>query len=224
MLHCVNPTVFPLYDQHVYRAFRTIKAGTEISVDAAPKEWAEYVAYRNFFREIIDATGLDFWTADRALWTYGRSLKRNATTQPRKQKVHSVPRSADGVNDLIVSDSRQAEDTVHRACALVEAHFGRLPFRHRGIKITSELVRAAVEILDAESSGMLPQNCRNLRVEETPDGLDRRIKLRLGTDLRRANIISDVLAEVGVVEVSEAKNPSTGRFIKCTQLRSEWRS
>lgn len=52
--------------------------------------------------------------------------------------------------------------------------------------------------------------------------LDRNIKEILDTDLRTANIISDILQEVGVVEVLAVINPTTGRKIKGTKLLPKW--
>lgn len=69
---------------------------------------------------------------------------------------------------------------------------------------------------------MLPQNCRNDVRERTPDGLDRRLKVCLKTDLRMANIISEVLEKAGIVEVVQVKNPQTGRTVKGTKLFPEW--
>jgi len=111
-----------------------------------------------------------------------------------------------------------------RICQQIARRHGPLPFKHdRGIRITRELIQAAVEILNAAPDRTLPQHCRNARREYTPDGLDRRIKERLDSDLRTANIISDILAEAGVVEVRNIPNPATGRMIKATKLLDKWR-
>lgn len=96
-----------------------------------------------------------------------------------------------------------------------------LPFKERGIEINRALIKAAIEILGNVTSKTLPQNCRNdLRIR-TPDGLDRRIKDTLDTDLRTANIVSDILAECGIVEIVQVVNPKTGRMIKGTRLLNE---
>jgi len=109
-----------------------------------------------------------------------------------------------------------------KAVSKVEEACGRsLPLYERGIRIDEELIRATLEILNEESAKTLPQNCRNAVLEKTPDGLDARLKLRLG-NLRRANIISDVLAKAGIVFVIHVPNPATGNSVKGTQLSSEW--
>ncbi len=110
------------------------------------------------------------------------------------------------------------------ACEIVEQVLRRpLPFRERGIKIDRVLIETAVKILKAAPSKTLPQNCRNDLRSRTPDGLDRRIKDALDTDLRTANIVSDILAECGVVEIVQVVNPQTGRMIKGTRLLDEIR-
>lgn len=110
-----------------------------------------------------------------------------------------------------------------RACRAVEKGVGSsLPFKVRGIIINIKLIQAAMDILNDSQEKILPQNCRNALRSKTPDGMDRRIKEYLGTDLRTANIISDVLAEAGVVEVTTVLNPETGRHIKATRLLKEW--
>lgn len=111
-----------------------------------------------------------------------------------------------------------------RACSRVEEKLGRtLPFKLRGVTINSVLIEAAINVLHDSPEKTLPQNCRNDIRIRTPDGLDRRIKEYLNTDLRTANIISDVLAEAGIAEVIAVVNPATGRDVKGTRLLEEWR-
>lgn len=93
-----------------------------------------------------------------------------------------------------------------------------LPFWERGIKIDRALLKTAIEILNAAPLKTLPRNCRNDLRLRPPDGLDRRIKEVLNTDLRTANIISDILAECGIVEIVQVVNPQTGRMVKGPRL------
>lgn len=112
---------------------------------------------------------------------------------------------------------------LNHVCRIVEEKSGcTIPFRLRGITIKRDLIEAAITILNDSPEKTLPQNCRNDIRSRTPDGLDRRIKDYLNTDLRTANIISDVLAEAGVVEIVSVINPETGRRVKGTRLREEW--
>ncbi len=96
-----------------------------------------------------------------------------------------------------------------------------IPFRFRGIIINDKLVDAAILALGEAPNKTLPQNCANKNRENTPEGLDRRIKEFLCTDLRTANIISDVLVAAGVVKIVEVINPHSGRNVKGSQLLDE---
>lgn len=114
------------------------------------------------------------------------------------------------------------EELLIKATQKVEAAETRkLPFRERGIKINKDLISATLEILNDEPTKTLPQNCRNAILEKTPDGLDARLKERLG-NLRQANIISDVLLKAGIVKVIHIENFDTGRSVKGTTLKPEW--
>lgn len=99
---------------------------------------------------------------------------------------------------------------------------GDLPYKYRGIMITRRLIRATMEILNAESNKTLPQNSRNAIRENTPDGLDKCIKESLNTNLRTGNIISDILKEAEIVEIIRVENPNTGRIVKGTKLLQDW--
>lgn len=115
-----------------------------------------------------------------------------------------------------------SNELIQKAISKVENRYGNLPFQHRGIKISKELIQVTMEILNSEPGKVLPQNCRNDIKDRTPDGLDRRIKERLNTDLRTANIISDILKEVGIVEIITMKNSGTKRIVKGTRLLPDW--
>lgn len=74
-LHCWQPERFPIYDQHVHRAMTFIKTGKceEIPSTNQRKVNAyceEYLPFHARFRSI------DSRSADKALWAFGRYLKR----------------------------------------------------------------------------------------------------------------------------------------------------
>ena len=112
---------------------------------------------------------------------------------------------------------------LEKACSLVSQQYGTpLPFPLRGITVDREKIRAAMEILNSHPQRTMPQNCRNDIRARTPDGLDRRLKEALNTDLRMANIISDVLASAQIAEIVRVENPATGRMVKGTRLKGIW--
>jgi cell envelope opacity-associated protein A len=102
------------------------------------------------------------------------------------------------------------------------AKFGDLPYKERGITITEELIITAIELLNSSEGKILPQNARNEVVDKTPYGLDKLIKLKLQTDTRTANIISDILEKKGIAKVTTIKNARTGRIIKATRLLDDF--
>ncbi len=99
---------------------------------------------------------------------------------------------------------------------------GPVPFYYRKVKISKKLIKVTLEILNDAPSKTLPQNCKNDVRRKTPDGLDLRIKNSMDFDTRTANIISDVLADAGIVKVIQIINSRTGRSIKATHLLNDW--
>jgi hypothetical protein len=135
----------------------------------------------------------------------------------RKQLLEHMKKTSN------LSSLKPIPDTIlKKAIHLVNETHEKIPFYHRGIQINENLIRVTMEILNAEPSRTLPQNARNDIVERTPDGLDKRIKLALLTDLRTANIITDVLERAGIVQNVIVTNPYTGRDIKGTKLNENW--
>ncbi len=114
------------------------------------------------------------------------------------------------------------EDLYERACGTIVARYGFFPIKCRGIRIQQNLVKATMEILNSAPGQTLPQNCRDDVRENTPEGLDRRIKQYLNSDLRTANIITDVLESVGIVSNVFVQNTETGRSIKGSRLDPSW--
>jgi hypothetical protein len=113
-------------------------------------------------------------------------------------------------------------DLFVKACANIIRIFQPIPFVYRGINVSLELIKFTMDILNDETSKTLPHNCRQLKRDDTPDGLDRRIKDTLQTDLRTANIISDVLEQAGIVEVIKITNLTSGREVNGTRLLKAW--
>ena len=89
VLHCIYPEVYPLYDQHVYRAFRYIESEGYDFIQLAPSRWTKYTAYRKFFMRLVKDTSLPFWKIDRALWAYGKYLKQINKKTPKSDNFKS---------------------------------------------------------------------------------------------------------------------------------------
>lgn len=75
LYHIIAPEKYPIFDQHVYRAYHYIKHGTvnEI-VDNDKMKIAVYVDYVIFFQDMLKQ-GANPRKLDKALWSFGKFLK-----------------------------------------------------------------------------------------------------------------------------------------------------
>lgn len=73
-LHCWQPTLFPIYDQHVHRAMSFIECGLrqEIPSDDASKVRSYLDRYLPFQRKFNYS---DLRAKDQALWVFGKFIK-----------------------------------------------------------------------------------------------------------------------------------------------------
>ena len=82
--HVCKPHVYPLYDQHVWRAFRNISSnGTEYPA-LAPNNWSDFLDYSKFFQNLRKECDIPYWKLDQALWVFGKSIKKH-TGRPQSQ-------------------------------------------------------------------------------------------------------------------------------------------
>ena len=74
-LHCINPDLFPIFDQHTYRAMAKLSVlePKEIPADRDAKLAAYFDQYMVFVSDSFHRAELT--SVDRALFTYGRFLK-----------------------------------------------------------------------------------------------------------------------------------------------------
>ena len=74
-LHCSNPRLFPIFDQHTYRSMAKISGMTlgEIPSTRSEKIRSYFEEYIPFTKQFRNASLRDL---DRALFAYGRFLKR----------------------------------------------------------------------------------------------------------------------------------------------------
>ncbi|MEO6437464.1 MAG: hypothetical protein ABIP55_17100 [Tepidisphaeraceae bacterium] len=75
LLHCWNPSRYPIYDQHVHRAMTYLESGTasEISSNRETVIHDYLQRYLPFHATFLGAKPRDL---DRALWAFGKFLKR----------------------------------------------------------------------------------------------------------------------------------------------------
>jgi hypothetical protein len=85
ILHSFYPLIYPIYDQHVYRAYRNRAKNDKSPIKQAPQRWKDYAEYRDYFIQIQEETNLYPWVIDRGLWVLGKKL--SATNTRRKMNI-----------------------------------------------------------------------------------------------------------------------------------------
>lgn len=78
LLHIIQPCEYPIFDQHVYRAFRFIQNQDEKELPATRQAKLNvfYSKYLPFFLDMKDLTNEnDHFEIDKALWAFGRIIK-----------------------------------------------------------------------------------------------------------------------------------------------------
>lgn len=76
VLHCYYPKIYPLYDQHVYRAYIHLISNGSKKIQLAPNTWSAYTEYKDFFANLIKNSEVSYWKLDRTLWAYGKKIKQ----------------------------------------------------------------------------------------------------------------------------------------------------
>jgi hypothetical protein len=77
VLHCENPRLFPLYDQHVWRAYLYFTNEDYESAKTASQSWGSFEKYSTWFKSKLKSIGdIHPTELDRALWTFGKELKK----------------------------------------------------------------------------------------------------------------------------------------------------
>ena len=82
-LHCLNPDMFPIFDQHTYRAMHWIKNGQvqELPAYNPSKIQIYFDRYLPFWDEF---EGVNERALDRALFAYGKSKKQKVSSSTPK--------------------------------------------------------------------------------------------------------------------------------------------
>lgn len=111
-LHCCYPIEYPLYDQHVYRAFKNIESDGVLLPVNASYDWKDYVAYKAFFDQMLTENDIDHWILDRALWSYGKWLKQGIEIANKKEKIKFEPISKVDIMAFTQSENWKQEYTL----------------------------------------------------------------------------------------------------------------
>ncbi len=87
VLHCFYPKIYPLYDQHVYRAYKFMVSEGKECPSFAANDWNEYLQYKTFFHDLLEELNLNYWNLDRGLWAYGKHIKQCNIAVDIKEKT-----------------------------------------------------------------------------------------------------------------------------------------
>lgn len=99
-LHCFYPETYPLYDQHVYRAYKYCTSNDNYLPNMAPDDWNEYLNYRDFFIELQVQANIHYWELDKALWAYGKYLKQSPLIKERRENKHLFVKDIVDIGEL----------------------------------------------------------------------------------------------------------------------------
>lgn len=76
LMHIIQPNRFPIFDQHVYRAYSLLKNGSANELKGTIKrQLALYRDYQSFFDEIQYTSKLSPRSIDKAFWAFGKFIK-----------------------------------------------------------------------------------------------------------------------------------------------------
>lgn len=77
LLHLVNPYSFPIFDQHVYRAFKFFKDGVVKELPSSLSDVYQIYkgAYKGWFNELHNQYGLEPKKMDESFFAFGKMLK-----------------------------------------------------------------------------------------------------------------------------------------------------
>ncbi|WP_410880782.1 hypothetical protein [Myroides sp. DW712] len=82
LLHCINPVEYPMYDQHIHRAFCKIhKQAYHHITDRISEKSKLAFYYKEYLGFVKEHKEFDLRKIDKALFTYGRFLKTNLATK-----------------------------------------------------------------------------------------------------------------------------------------------
>lgn len=77
LMHIIQPDKFPIFDQHVYRAYTYLQTGQAEELKGTIKhQLSLYANYNSFFEAIRNESGCNPRQLDRALWAFGKFIKQ----------------------------------------------------------------------------------------------------------------------------------------------------
>lgn len=82
LMHIISPEHYPIFDQHVYRAFIYLREKRLGEIPKTNKQkFSVYDEYREFIEKEFLSSGMPKRSIDQALWAFGKFLKTNYARQ-----------------------------------------------------------------------------------------------------------------------------------------------
>jgi hypothetical protein len=75
LMHITRPEDFPMFDQHVYRAYCFLENGEITETSFTESDFGLYHQYRSFVIDLSEKEKIDLRTIDKALFAFGRFIK-----------------------------------------------------------------------------------------------------------------------------------------------------
>lgn len=152
VLHCLNPRVFPLVDQHVIRACNFFERG----VLEADVDFDSYANYHAFWLKLLREAGVDVATAtleelktiDAGLWVLGKRLARGRPT--------GQPMADDADGERAVSLAPAATARVDRSDVMGHPVLttASLQFKQRAVHLARTMSQGRAIAVAAEELGI----------------------------------------------------------------------
>lgn len=234
VLHSIYPEVYPLYDQHVYRAFIKSQYPNQKLTQTAKTTWSAYTEYRSFFIKQLKVAKLPYWIVDRALWTYGKHLKKEIDIVKSK-KSHTKIQSKDVT--MLDSDHHNwvPENTlggkekpffwkIDENCNMIIQRKIKSGsnYLYESTDITSIEFDSIIDFVQSKNWTDLANNVQKLKDNTENEGIGMYILKNLGWNLTKCQLASHIAAictKSGIWEYNGKK-----RGMKFQTLQTEWKS
>jgi hypothetical protein len=90
-LHIIAPQIYPIFDQHVFRAFRFLLSNDVVEIPStnSKKERTYFQDYLPFFNHLANISNMPRKKVDEALWVFGKFLKTDYRVQMTSNRILS---------------------------------------------------------------------------------------------------------------------------------------
>lgn len=223
--HICRAAIYPLYDQHVWRAYRYLTSeGTECP-SSAPTDWQSYRVYRGFFVGLINHYRKPYWLVDRALWVFGKSVKQFAPTPYTGRDVNLLQNKHDGSESAHTTTLGKAKPfwwTINDTCDLLIKRFFRNRNEPTEKTITHDVINGLLQHLPVNTWFSLANNVEKLASGSEKDGIGRYLYQSEGFSETDAQLASHLATLFYRANIWEYNGKLKGQSFRWRSKRDEW--